>query len=173
MSALLTFSHSLSPLSRLQRAEWAPQGEEYALPSAGESGRLHQWPAVRLARTVQWHSPPPAASAEHHLADDRAGAIHEAVRHGEDRQFAPGNAVGRYKQNERGVGGWLAGWSIEGLPLVSSGVSFIYSLRYMALPHSNLSPTVRHSTPLEPTNLNPNFNLQHSNKYRQTDWPMG
>lgn len=83
--------------TRLQRPEWAWKGEEHALPGPSQPRRLHQRSPVRLPRPVQRHPPPAAPAAEHHLADDRASPVCEAVRCGQDRQLAAGDAAGRYE----------------------------------------------------------------------------
>lgn len=96
---------------RCQGAERPGQDQAAAFAGAGEPGGLHQRPPVRLARPLRRAAPAPAHSAEHHLADDRADPVHQALRHGQDRQPAAGDAARRSVPGTGGAERWV-GWGL-------------------------------------------------------------
>lgn len=73
----------------------AAEDKAAPLPDPDQPGGLHQRPAVRRARPLRGAAAVSAAAAEHHVADDRADTVRQAVRSGTCRQPAAGDAARR------------------------------------------------------------------------------
>ena len=81
--------------SRRERPLPAAEDQATPLPDPDQSRRLHQRPSVRWARSLRRAASLPAATPEHHLADDRTDPVCQAVWSGACGQLAPGNAAWR------------------------------------------------------------------------------
>lgn len=73
----------------------AAEDQAAALPDPDQPGGLHIGPAVRRARALRRAAAVPAAAAEHHVADDRADPVRQALRRRARRQPAAGDAARR------------------------------------------------------------------------------